>query len=139
MKLAGMEIIGTDQQLSILGGLPLYQNLIDREITCRAGLVDCLPEYKKIFNTTSFEKFKTILLGMIAGKEAICDISKLRSDPLFQKLNPHIYAPNVLGKYLQRFDKSNIRSLHDLLISISLNLRKKAIKKDKRFVLDIEE
>lgn len=138
MKLAGIEYVETNKRFSNFGGLPFYHLLIDREITCRKGLTACLPKYKKVFNTTSFEKFKTLLLGMIVGKEAISDISNLRYDPVFQKLNSHVNAPNVLGKYLKRFQKNNIESLHELLIATSLNFRAKALPKNKRFVLDID-
>jgi hypothetical protein len=72
----------------------------------------------------NFFKFKSLLLGMVAGPDSIDDISKLKQDKLFSRLVDGGLVDSTLGDFLRSFCTRKIELLGQLLITYSIELRR---------------
>lgn len=98
-----IEIETNNKELSALGGLKSF----DEALT---GL-----NFSKLFKDSSFQKFKSLVLGFVAGLECIDDISHLNEDPLFLKLIGRSYSDATLGDFLRSFRKIDLENLQSKL------------------------
>lgn len=129
---------GCDKKFSALGGIFTYDQLI-KNMLLESKLVDMLPKNKiEPSTTSSFDKFKALCLGFVAGSDCLDDMEKLSCDMGFKEILGHVNAAITYGDYLRDFSLLQIRGLRHKLIENALELRCKSFSKEKDFVLDLD-
>lgn len=118
MSVKNISIETTNKALSANGGLIFFNDLINK-LEFEEKLKDILPKIGR----KQFIKFKSLLLGFVAGLDCLDDISKLREDKLFNELTDGACADSTLGDFLRSFSSRQIEKLNDLLIETSLKIR----------------
>ncbi|MFW7380275.1 MAG: hypothetical protein ACOH5I_15790 [Oligoflexus sp.] len=97
------------QSFSALGGLPLLQLMME-QLGLRSRIDPFLPHSKIATKTSSFEKFKALMLGFATVCECLDDMEPLRDEAHFSSL-VKVNAANTYGEYLRSFDKVHIKEL----------------------------
>ncbi|RLE39771.1 IS1380 family transposase [Candidatus Woesearchaeota archaeon] len=132
-----IKIKETDKDFSTYGGIYLYE-VLSRRLLLESKLHGILPKNKIEPGTSSYEKFKALCLGFIAGADSLDDMYKLSTDPGFFETLGYVNAANTYGEYLRSFSTLEIKKLNEKLIETALELRSKSHKRDKDFILDVD-
>jgi len=132
-----IKIEGTSKEFSGLGGIFLYDKLID-QLLLETKLFGILPENKIDTKTSSFEKLRALALGFVAGADSLEDMDKLACDIGFSEILGHVNASNTYGEYLRAFTNLQTKELNEKLIEMALELRMRTHKKEKDFILDLD-
>lgn len=103
-------------------GLFLFESWIDK-FSLRENIGKFLPKKLRNRGMGSWEKFKTGILGFIAGGECLDDLDVLCSDPLFDQLTGGGMCPVTMGRFLRSFERRSIESLKDGLASTAWRQR----------------
>jgi hypothetical protein len=120
------------------GGLALADKVISGS-GLKRRVDDILPASKRISKAKSFGKFKSLLLGFIAGAECLDDMAVLAEDPGFQALcHNKVFIPNTYGSYLRSFQPWQIKKLNNKLRDHALRQRRSAFPQDKKLIVDID-
>lgn len=125
----------TSHSFSSLGGLYFFEQVFDR-LGLRRKLRDVLPRGPRA--RKSFEKFKAMLLGFVAGADCLDDMRHYGEDEAFEAICKSVHAPITYGRFLRDFERPDCRGLSTLLIETSLRLRQAAFPDERDFVLDID-
>jgi hypothetical protein len=82
-----------------------------------------LPKKERDRGFSSWNKFYTIIMGLVAGFDCLDDFDWHGEDPLFLRLTN---APSAvtLGRFLRRFAPRNIEQVQSLLPELGLKIRK---------------
>src|SRR5688572_13023981 len=126
---------GTKNSFSALGGLALFDEMISAS-RLREMTKACLPHHRIKPQTSSFEKFKGMVLGFIAGADCLDDLDKLADDAGFVAVSKRVCGSQTYGRYLRSFDQPAVRRLNDRLVDFAFKVRK-IVAKDSDFILDI--
>ena len=114
----------SNKAISAAGGLVFFQDLIEK--TYLSGHLDAaLPKPKIKTKSSSFDKFKAMILGLVQGVECLDDMDRCQADPVFQELSDHHLTPTSYGNFLRSFDKPMISKLGKSLMNHSFELHKK--------------
>ncbi len=132
-----LTIESTNQVFSALGGLPIFDQILD-SLNLRRKLKSCLPQGEVKQRIATYDKFRSLVLGLIAGAECLDDMEKMSEDKVFQEVCGDVAAPITYGRFLRDFDKPTIRKLNNLLIEASMKLRFSLFKDNPLFILDLD-
>lgn len=130
MKLKNIKIESTNKVLSANGGLIFFHQLLNN-LNFEKNLKDVLPSKAKNIGISQYNKFKTLLLGFIAGLDSIDDVTDLKKDKLFSKLTDGACADSTMGDFLRSFSKKEIKLLNEFMLSIAMKLRSLLFSNDK--------
>lgn len=134
--MTNIQIEPTNKVLSSNGGMILFDKMIEK-LALQKHISENLPTKKINSGLSSYEKFRQILMGFLAGAECLDDLDVLKTDKLVRSLHSQMFAANSLGDYLRSFSEEHIKLLNHRLIELSLNLRESVKhKKEKQFILD---
>jgi hypothetical protein len=126
----------SNKAISASGGLVFFQDLIEK-----TGLdylaSPSLPTPKIKLRTSSFDKFKSLVLGLIQGAECLDDMDRCHGDPIFSELCGAHLSPTSYGNFLRSFDKPRIASLAKSLSDHAAVLHQKINPKGP-LILDID-
>ena len=132
-----IKIEGIDKDFSTYGGIYLYNKLTEN-LLLESKLHGILPKNKIEPKTSSYEKFKALCLGFIAGADSLDDMDKLSTDLGFYETMGHVNAANTYGDYLRLFSNLQVKELNKKLVETALELRLRSFKKEKDFILDVD-
>ena len=119
--------------LSANGGLIIYDQMLD-DLNFDNALRKILPKKAKKKGISQFDKFKTLILGFIAGLDSISDIEDLRKDELFCELTAGACADSTMGDFLRSFKTRHLELLQEFLTDIAIKLRQVQFP-DEKFVI----
>ena len=132
-----IKIEASRKQLSPLGGLAIANKILEIS-SLKETLKGCLPS-ENFRGTSSYKKFKAIMLSSVAGSECLDDFYGFRKDPAFASvMDGAVLAPNTYGDYLRAFNEVNLEKVRQALITQALHLRKAAFPFSKTFTLDVD-
>jgi hypothetical protein len=137
MKLKPIKIEATNKALSANGGVYLLHEAFDR-LSLEKDLAPHLPSYKIATETSGYDKFKALCLGLADGIGALEDMDHLADDSVFGAVCGKINASNTYGEFLRAFTAYQCKNLNYKLIETSLKLRKAIHPKATEFILDID-
>lgn len=118
-----VKIETTRSKMSVFGGVHLFENMIEC-LGMEKHLGESLPGYKIGTKTTSFEKFKAMVLGIVADANCLDDMDRLAEDPAFSAVLGHVNSSSTYGHYLRKFDGHHCRKLNEALIDNARMLRR---------------
>lgn len=124
MYLPRIKIETTDKQLSARGGLPVFAEVFDC-LDLERALTPHLPANRIAVKTSSFDKFRTLAIGLVAEADGLDATERLGHDPAFVAVCGKVNAANTYGDYLRRFGLPHCKALNDRLIDTALALRAK--------------
>lgn len=120
--LSRTRIEATDKDLSARGGLVVFQELI-QELDWQRKLTKSLPAYRIATETSAYDKFVAMTLGLVADADCLDATERLGHDPAFTAICGKVNAANTYGTFLRRFGLWHITRLNHLLIDMALTLR----------------
>lgn len=126
----------TSQSFSSLGGLALFDEMI-AATRLRELVKGALPVNVSKPLATSFQKFRALLLGFVAGADCLDDMDKLAADAGFEAVAKVVSDAGTYGHYLRAFDQPTMRLLNDRLSDMAFKMRR-AVAKDADFILDLD-
>lgn len=132
-----IRIESTNKPLSSLGGLFLYEKIID-QVDLEGLLSDLMPVKKIIKAKDYYQKFQTLIYASISGANCLEDTIKYSADPGFEAITKGTHKPNTYGRFLRDFTDLQAKELNKRLILTSLKLRKASHPNSRNFVLDID-
>jgi hypothetical protein len=132
-----IKIEGTDKKFSALGGIFIYNKLIETQML-ETKLFDILPKNKIEPKTNSYDKFKALCLGFVAGSDCLDDMEKLGDDIGFKEVLGHVNSATTYGDYLRSFSKIDIVNFKHKLIEAAIDIRQKIFPEEKDFILDLD-
>lgn len=134
----GIKIENSKGNFTSLGGLALVDEILSKT-KLKSSISTMMPTSKRISADLSFNKFKTLLMGFVAGADCIDDMAHLALDAGFRAVSKDkVFIPNVYGSYLRSFEPWQVRRLNDSLRDYAFLLRKKAFKDDNKLIIDID-
>ncbi len=126
----------TKKNISAYGGLRLVDQLI-KKTELRLNIESKLPVSDKL-KKPSWEKFKTLLMGFLAGADCLDDWDGLKDEPAFAASTARPYSAKSLGDYLRSFDSAHIHDLMESLIDLSFKLRTEIVDEGQDLIFDID-
>ena len=128
----------TDKELSAIGGLSFFSKAFDRVVGGNPNWAPPLPMNKIATSCGSGDKFKALVLGLIAGAENLDDMDRQRMDQAFVAINGgQVNAARTYFDFLHKFSNYSCRKLNHVLTEVALTLHKTQAK-DANFVLSID-
>ncbi len=71
-----------------------------------------LPVSEKL-RKPSWEKFKTLVMGFLAGADCLDDWDDLKFEPAFEASTARPYSAKSLGDYLRSFESAHLSDLRE--------------------------
>jgi hypothetical protein len=100
-------VIFQDQNLSSLGGLLLFKDLLAASrLDERIG--ESLPHQRIASGVSGLDKFHALLLGFLSGAECLENMDRLRSDPMFREVNDSLVGSTSYGDHLRKFSEIHL-------------------------------
>jgi hypothetical protein len=133
-----LHIESSRKEFSSLGGLVLFDKLFS-SLGPRKKLGNFLPSNILKSRVSSFDKFKALVMGFVAGAECLDDMDDLAHDSVFRAVcSDKLSAPTTYGDYLRSFDPWQVRFINEQLIDAAHALRKRFVPNAKEFILDVD-
>ena len=121
-----------------VGGLGFFEQLMPM-LGIKKRLRDYLPGRTPEHMKSSYQKFKALTLGFVAGAECLDDMAVYAEDPGFVAFcNNYVHAPNTYGDFLRSFEVWHPRHINEVLADVALKARRNMFKYDDRFILDVD-
>lgn len=126
----------TNKALSANGGLVIFEQLI-KASHLESTVVAALPTPKIQTRATSFNKFRSLVLGFIMGADCLDDMNTCQDDSVFQEISGTALSPTSYGNFLRSFSAPNIRQLQKSLVMQASYLHRRVNPKGD-LILDID-
>jgi hypothetical protein len=130
-----IKISTSSKSLSSHGGLVLCNEVLEG-IEFKEKIKRCLPPLK-IAQSRSFDKFKAMVSGLVAGAECLDDMDYLGQDSTFDGLY-HMHTARSYGNFLRSFNQQQTDLLTKELAVFSLDTRHKLFPDAETFTVDID-
>lgn len=125
-------------EFSALGGLPLFEEAMD-QLKLKHMLKDILPDDRRAYSSSSFEKVKALIHGFVAGADCLDDMADLAADKGFEAVcGGRVNSPIRYGNFLRSFHPWQIGRLNDVLVKLAFKARKALFHDHKDFILDVD-
>lgn len=126
----------TNKQLSSLGGLVIFNNLMAKS-KLNQYVEPYLPN-SKIAKTRNSNKFQGLINGFLAGAECLEDMDQLTKDRGFEVNCEDTFTSKTYGNFLRSFTNKNCKDLAINLTPVSYNLRDHLFPSKKSITIDID-
>lgn len=125
-------------EFSALGGLPLFEEAMG-QIKLKHMLKDILPDDRRAYSSSSFEKIKALIHGFIAGADCLDDMQDLATDQGFTAIcGGLVNSPTRYGSFLRSFLPWQVGRLNEALVKSAFKARKALFHDVKDFILDVD-
>jgi len=134
-NLPHVKISTTSLPLTSFAGLPMLLEVAHHlGITKKINSIPGLQERKRKHNPSDY--LYSLVLNLAAGGDTLDEVDLLRKDPGLNRIIGDISAPNSIGEFLRRFDRSALYKLARISSHIALeNVKRKGLKE---LTLDID-
>lgn len=130
-----IKISETRKELSANGGIFIAEGLIN-SFSLKSRVAGCVPALK-IAERNSFEKFKGLVLGFMAGAECLDDMGPLSEDGALTS-SCDMFSAKTYGNFLRSFSYQDLSSMQKRLTDLSLDMRLEVIGKTDDFIVDVD-
>lgn len=130
-----IKLTATAKDLSANGGIFLADQLLE-QFSVKGRVQDVIPVLK-IAQKNSFEKFKGLLLGFVAGAECLDDMQPLGKDAAFG-VRCSMFTAKTYGNFLREFSEVSMHDMQRRLTDLSLDMRAEVIGKTASFTVDMD-
>lgn len=127
----------TNKVLSSFSGLRFFSLLIQK-LNIEEMIKDILPSKRKEKGLSQWSKWKALLYSFILGADCLDDLEDFRNEPLFDFFTGGTLAATTMGDFLRSFSLRSIQELEEILLSMTITLRKALFPSFYKFVLTMD-